>query len=331
MNHSARSLVAAVIAAAAAFAAPSASAQSVSEVAAASASSDYKAPRTVYGHPDISGIWNQDGFIMIESRPDVPLELPEEQAHAYWLQISNGMAENFERGLDPELPELYRASNGMPKVRGKRRSRSIILPESGALPYTAAGRAANDRGAIPPVYDSYEVRPGWERCIIGLGLPPITNMGLIGENPREIFQTEDHVVIYTEYGAEARIVPFADAHQPTPIHSVLGDAIARWEGETLVVETIGVSEVEKVRTISGLVVTSDAKVIERYTRIAEDEMLYQYTVVDPEIYSEPWLAEYSLYPSDQRLFEGSCHEGNYALPNILRGARMQEARERASE
>lgn len=298
----------------------------ISEVAARHAASEYRAPRTPYGHPDISGIWNQDGFIMIESSPDVPLELSEEQAHAYWEQISHGMADGFERNLDPELPELFRASNGMPVVRGQRRSRSLVLPASGALPYTAEGRAEHEGGAVRPVYDSYEVRPGWERCIIGLGLPPITNVGLVGENPREIIQTKDHVVIYTEYGAEARIIPYADEHQPTPIHSVLGDSIARWEGETLVVETIGVSDVEKVRTISNLVVTSNSKVIERYTRIGEDELLYQYAVIDPEIYSEPWLAEYALFPSDQRLFEASCHEGNYALPNILKGARMDELR-----
>ena len=160
----------------------------------------------------------------------------------------------------------------------------------------------------------------------GLGLPPITNVGLVGENPRQIFQTQDNVVIYTEYGAEARIIPFADDHREIPIHTVLGDAIARWEGETLVIETIGVSEVEMVRTISNLVVSNNAKVIERYTRIGETELLYQYGVIDPEIYSEPWLAEYSLYPSEQELFEASCHEGNYGLPNILKGARMQEFR-----
>lgn len=300
--------------------------QVVSEVATEAAASDYKAPRNVWGQPDIAGIWNQDHFVLIESAPGVPLTLPEEQAHEYWLQATSGMAQGFERGLDPELPDLMRNTNGLPLVRGERRTRSLILPESGALPYTAKGREEHEAGAIRPVYDSYEVRPGWERCLIGLGLPPITNVGLAGENPRQIFQTKDHVVIYTEYGAEARIIPYADEHHPTPIHSVLGDAIARWEGETLVVETVGVSEVEMVRTISNLVVSSNATVIERYTLIGEDELLYQYSVIDPEMYSEPWLAEYSLFPTDQHLYEASCHEGNYGLPNILKGARQIELR-----
>ncbi len=298
----------------------------INEVATRHAASDYKAPRTPYGHPDISGIWNQHNLVMLESPDGVPLEMSEEDAHAYWLETTDALAQGYARGLDPELGDVAKNSEGMPMVRGQRRSRSVVYPESGRLPYTAKGREEHEAGAIRPVYDGPEVRPGWERCLIGLGLPPITNVGLAGENPRQIFQTEDNVVIYTEYGAEARIIPFADAHQETPIHTVLGDAIARWEGETLVIETIGVSEVEMVRTISNLVVSNNAKVIERYTLIGENEMLYQYGVVDPEIYSGPWLAEYSLYPSDQNLFEASCHEGNYGLPNILKGARMQEVR-----
>ncbi len=310
--------------------APSTQAQTFAEAAAKSAASDYKAPRTTYGQPDLRGIWNQNYLIMLESPDGVPLILSEEEARGYWLQTTDALAEGYDRGLDPELGSIAKATTGMPLIHGKRRSRTVVLPEDGRIPYTARGLELHEGGAIKPIYGSYEDRPGWERSLMGLGLPPIPNVGLGEDNPREIFQTKDHIVIHTEYGSEARIIPFADEHHPTPIHGVLGDAIARWEGETLVIETIGVSDFERVRTISNLVVTSDSKVIERYTRIGEDEVLYQYTVEDPAIYSQPWQAEYSLFISDHRLYEGSCHEGNYAVPNILNDARMEEMRERAA-
>jgi hypothetical protein len=110
---------------------------------------------------------------------------------------------------------------------------------------------------------------------------------------------------------------------------VLGDSIARWEGDTLVIETISLPENERIRAFSDLVVPAESKVIERFTRLSENELLYQYTIEDPKAYSAPWLAEYSLYRTDQRMFEHACHEGNYSLPNILKGARVADARQNA--
>jgi hypothetical protein len=133
-------------------------------------------------------------------------------------------------------------------------------------------------------------------------------------------------VIHTEYGDEARIIPFAVTHKPKALHSPIGDSIARWEGETLVVETIGLPDNDRVRAFSNLVVGADSTVIERFTRVAENELLYQYTVEDPSIYSAPWLAEYSLYKTSQRMFEHACHEGNLSVPHILMAQRENERR-----
>jgi len=132
-------------------------------------------------------------------------------------------------------------------------------------------------------------------------------------------------VIHTEYGDEARIIPLAAEHKPKALHTPLGDSIARWEGETLVVETIGLPANDRVRFFSNLVVPEHATVIERFTRVAENELLYQYTVEEPSTYTAPWLAEYSLYQTSQRMFEHACHEGNHSLPNILLAQRMKDA------
>jgi hypothetical protein len=172
--------------------------------------------------------------------------------------------------------------------------------------------------------DGPEVRPSWERCVVGWGQPPVASTSDI--NPREIVQTPDAVVILSEYGPDLRIIPFSDKHGPPLQAGPLGDAIAHWEGETLVVETIGLPAKDALRPFPTLFVSASAKVIERYTRVSDKELLYQYTVVDPAIYTAPWLAEYSLYRTRRPLYEFACHEGNYSLPNILAGARAQEGK-----
>jgi hypothetical protein len=156
------------------------------------------------------------------------------------------------------------------------------------------------------------------------GTPPIASPQ--SPHPLQVIETPDFVVLHQEYGDEARIIPFAAEHRKSNLRNPLGDSIARWEGETLVIETIGLPEKDRVRAFSNLIVPGTAKVTERFTRLSDKELLYQYTVEDPTTYTAPWLAEYSLYRTDQRMFEHACHEGNYSLPNILRAQRIKEAR-----
>jgi hypothetical protein len=170
--------------------------------------------------------------------------------------------------------------------------------------------------------DGPEVRPDWERCLVGQGQPPITVTTNI--NPREIVQTQDAVVILSEYGPDLRIIPFTDQHGPAALTGLLGDSIARWDGETLVIETIRLPGKDFVRPLPTLIVPATATVEERYTRVSPTELVYQYTVKDPSLYTGPWLAEYSLYRSDKPLLEFACHEGNYSLPDILAGGRARE-------
>jgi hypothetical protein len=149
---------------------------------------------------------------------------------------------------------------------------------------------------------------------------------LAGPNPREFIQTRDYVVIHSEVGDEMRIVPFTAVHGTRGPHPAMGDSIARWEGDTLVIETTDLPRSERRRfsPTGSYVVNPDATVIERFTRLSRDELLYQFTVVDPKVYAAPWLAEYSFFRAPYRMFPGNCHEGNYGLPNILAGARAEE-------
>ena len=288
--------------------------------------SDYRAPRTSFGDPSLEGVWTQNFVILMEASPQAPmLVLPEAAARQMAEAAANGIGNALDRSLDPEAPELMKMTDGLPIVRGERRTRSVVMPADGKLPYTAEARKEASRGPQAPRIDNPEERPNWERCITSLGLPPVTGMGTTSVNPRHIIQTPGQIVIHTEYGDEARIIPLAAEHKPKALHTPLGDSIARWEGETLVVETIGLPANDRVRFFSNLVVPEHAKVIERFTRVAENELLYQYTVEEPSTYTAPWLAEYSLYQTSQRMFEHACHEGNHSLPNILLAQRMKDA------
>ena len=291
----------------------------------------YVAPRTSFGQPSLEGVWTQNFVILMEATPRAPmLVLPEAAAKQMADAAAQGIGNALDRSLDPEVPELMKASDGLPIVRGERRTRSVVLPEDGKLPYTVEARKESSRGPQSPKSDNHEERPNWERCITSLGLPPVTGMGTTSVNPRQFIQIPGTVVIHTEYGDEARIIPLTDTHKPASQHSWMGDSIARWDGETLVVETIGLPENDRVRFFSNLIVPENAKVTERFTRVAENELLYQYTVEEPSTYTAPWMAEYSLYRTDQRMFEHACHEGNHSLPNILLAQRVKDAQAAAS-
>lgn len=286
----------------------------------------YVAPRTPFGQPSLEGVWTQNFLILMEASPQAPmLTLPEPAAKAMATQVAAGIGGGFDKQLDPEVPALMAQTDGLPIVRGERRTRSVVQPADGKLPYTADAKKESARGYGAQKANNPEERPNWERCITSLGLPPVTGMYTTSANPWQIVQTPGAVVIHTEYGDEARIVPLTTTHKPPALYSPLGDSIAHWEGDTLVVETIGLPDKDRVRAFSNLIVPASAKVIERYTRVSDKELLYQYTVQDPSAYTAPWMAEYSLYMTNQRMFEHACHEGNYSLPNILKAERVKEA------
>jgi hypothetical protein len=273
--------------------------------------------------PSIEGDWRVNFILPMEATPATPqLVVSEEDAKAVAAAAGAALSDEFAKTLDPELPMLVPLSDGLAIVRGQRRTRAVVQPANGKLPYTAAAR--KELGTPPPdgLADNPEQRPNAERCLVGQGQPPLSSFAL--DSQIQILVTRDYVVIHVEYGDDVRIVPLNRAHAPRVSWSRLGDSIGHWEGKTLVIETVGQPDADRIHLAPTLIVPGEATVIERLTPISDRELLYQFTIVDPKTYTGPWLGEFSWFRTDKPIYEHACHEGNYSLPNILAGARYAE-------
>jgi hypothetical protein len=173
-------------------------------------------------------------------------------------------------------------------------------------------------------YDHPELRPLGERCILSFGSsagPPMIPNTFYNNN-YTIVQTADHILIMSEMVHDARIIRMGDGPRlPPHVRPWLGDSWGHWEGDALVVET---TNFNPLQTFRGIPPTEHLKVTERFTRPDEETILYEFTVDDPTTYSEPWGGEIPFRPLNDRIYEYACHEGNYALSNILSGERYQE-------
>jgi len=182
------------------------------------------------------------------------------------------------------------------------------------------GRAFWLEGDGPGPYDDMEQRPLAERCLLGFsstGGPPMLPAGY--NNLKTIVQTPDYVMILIEMVHDARIIRLGGEHLPPDVRRWMGDSIGWWEDDTLVVDTTNFAARPALRPAS-----ENLHVVERFTRKGDD-LLYSFVVEDPTIWTEPWSGEYIWPSSDDQLYEYACHEANYALGNIMRGARLLEA------
>ncbi len=223
------------------------------------------------------------------------------------------------------------------EINGKYRTSIIIDPPNGRQPErTAKGRAKvadnfssfthKNTGTAwwldqegPGPYDGPEDLAIAERCLLGFsGGPPM--IPSLYNNYSKIVQTEDHVLILLEMVHDARIIRLNSEHAPDSYRSWLGDSIGWWEGETLVVDTTN------FREDTGLYgADENLHIVERFSKLDNGDLLYHFTVDDPTAWLAPWSGEYSMRKSDSRVYEYACHEGNYAMGNILRGARLLES------
>jgi hypothetical protein len=161
-----------------------------------------------------------------------------------------------------------------------------------------------------------------------MGQAPLQYAWSINGN-RRFVQTRDALVIHSEAGGDTRIIRMGSGRPKALFASFTGDSIGRWEGDTLVVETVGFRPEDSFRIfVTGrpIIVSTEAKVIERFTRVSATELNYQFTVEDPKTYAGPWLGEYSMITATEPMYEFACHEGNYGLENILKGQREIERR-----
>ncbi|MBT7334681.1 MAG: hypothetical protein HN856_09930 [Gammaproteobacteria bacterium] len=175
-------------------------------------------------------------------------------------------------------------------------------------------------GTVGP-YDHMEQRPLATRCIFGsrstAGPPMLPNFY---NNHKRIIQTPHHVMILTEMNHDARIIRMNTDHRPNHIKTWLGDSIGRWEGDTLVVDTTNFTQTPP---LSGA--DEQLHVVERFRRNNDGSLNYQFTINDKTIWTSAWGGEYTWRPTEGKVYEYACHEGNYALGNIMRGARLLES------
>jgi hypothetical protein len=206
------------------------------------------------------------------------------------------------------------------------RTSLLVQPQDGRLPpltpeaQKIAEQQAQARKLSPA--DKPEDRGPYERCITR-GLPGAMLPGFYNHN-YQIFQTPGYVVISVEMIHDARIIPMdGRSHVGAGIKQWLGDSRGRWEGNTLVVETTNLRDIDQ-RNVGVFGTTERGRVIERFTRLGPDVMDYQVTVDDPAWYTQSWTASIPMTKVQGPLYEYACHEGNYGLPNILAGHRQEE-------
>lgn len=289
-------------------------------------------PRTPQGTPDFQGeVWSADflgGLVGIPFVTPAELVITEAQSRTAHDGFVKTLASNPLTYQDPEIVYLMSEMKGFPIVRGQRRSRLLVLPADGKLPLTAEAQAEMQRtnqafNTSMNRADNPEERMVTERCLPFASLAPYASPPAF--NPIQFVQTRDHLVVHSEYSDEVRIVPFAKTRSGTILPSPMGEGIAWWEGDTLVIETMGSPLRNRVTPFGGVIVNPDARVIERLTRVSRDEIVYQFTIEDPTVYTAPWLGEFSLFRSaHNRMYGSHCHEGNYGLYNILAGARYED-------
>ncbi len=317
------------------------------------------APRTPFGQPDLQGNWSNATMTPIE-RPDgvgptlTPAQVAALESGREDLIEQELQASDPDRGAPPVGGEftgnaLLDAAGGgtggynyffidagdlVAVIDGTARSSLITRPANGRRPALSesgrartAARAARNRqfGA----YDNPENRPLAERCLLSFGSnagPPMTPNYFYNNN-YTIVQTRDHVLIMTEMVHDARVIRLGEPRRlPEHLRPWMGDSWGRWEGETLVVETTNIHPEQPLFQLSGaqFYPSEQVRVTERFTRVSETTIKYEFTVDDPLMFDESFGGEIPFHALDGLLYEYACHEGNYALENVLRGARAQE-------
>jgi hypothetical protein len=276
----------------------------------------WKISMTPWGDPDIQGIWNFGTITPLE-RPDALADreflTPEE------IEDLNAQSETRADERPDGIRDVELAYNQVWWDRGSSIGRTslIVDPPNGRLPpYTAEGQARR-RGQGNRGYDSWESRSLNERCIVYRPVP-VSSSGY--NNNNQIVQTPGYVAMLQEQIHEVRIIPLdGRPHLGDGIRQWLGDSRGRWEGNTLVVETTNFNDRTNYQG-SG----ANRHVVERFTRVDENTLRYEFTVTDPTVWTRSWTGEVPWQKTEGPIFEYACHEGNYGMTNLLNGARVQE-------
>jgi hypothetical protein len=295
--------------------------------------------------PDLSGVWTNESMTQLV-RPKAFKTLAATPAEAaayegvrvgrYAKETANLAAKDLTAPaagdlLNHDPQQWYGPPEGLARIGGQIRTSWIVEPSDGSLPLTPAARteaeaveARDDHGL-----DNPEDRFPDERCLEasggGAGAPMI---GAGANTVFQIFQSRDHVVLLAEDNHDARIVPLdRRKHLPASVRPWMGDSIGWWEQGALVVETTNFARGDRWRAGSAYFpIGEKARITERFMRIGPKQILYRFEVSDSENYTQTWRGEVIFNAMSGMVYEFACHEGNYALGNILAGARADERR-----
>ena len=306
-------------------------------------SGPWRAPATPDGRPDLQGIWTNATL--------TPLERPARFAGRPFMteaeagELESQAARTFEqqaadRAGSAEAPRAGGAVGSYNqavwadpdrKVVATRQTSLVIDPPDGRVPVRPEAEQQRDAMAARGT-DSYEFFNVFDRCITrgvpGGFFPAGYN------NAYQIVQTPGFVIIISEMIHEARIIPTdGRPHRPAHLRTITGDSVGRWEGDTLVVDTTNYNDKGSIATAStsgrmrGVPQSEALHVVERFRRMDAGTISYTVTIDDPNVYTAPWTVSMPLVRDDgYRIYEYACHEANYGVANILRGARMDERR-----
>ncbi|MEE2778231.1 MAG: hypothetical protein VYE73_15880 [Acidobacteriota bacterium] len=303
------------------------------------------AARTEWGAPDLRGVWDYRTITPLE-RPFALKDkdvLSEEEAAVFREQtLSRLDFDNREGGARIDVERAYNDFwwDWGDELTADRRSSLIIDPPDGRIPsMTEAAKAAMKssrqsgegpvRGLV--VIGSKAHGPEdlglSERCLLGFNAGPPMLPSAYNNNV-QIFQTEDTVAILNEMVHQARVVPLDDRSRPADdVRQWLGVPRGHWDGDTLVVESQAFTDkTPSFTTIIGALGSAESlHLVERFTRVADDTLLYEFTVDDPSTFTREFSAAIPMRAATEPLYEYACHEGNYGMFNLLRGARAKEA------
>jgi hypothetical protein len=306
-------------------------------------------PRTADGKPDFSGFWTHETITPLE-RPaqyGERLTMNEQELRAAEKFASDHVAKS-DAPTDPKLKvqdlphdcgygftgancgyNNFWVDRGekILRINGEPRASILTDPPNGRMPplkpeamkQQAAARAAFRKNAGP--VDGPELRSLGERCILSFGSnggpPMLPNMY---NNAYQFVQTKDNFMVLVEMVHDARVVRFNGKPLPASVPKWLGDSLGRWEGDTMVIETTNFHPLHTYRGAG-----TNRKVVEKFSYASPNEILYQFTVSDPTTFTKPFGGELIFNKTTEPVYEYACHEGNYALPGILAGARAEES------
>jgi hypothetical protein len=285
----------------------------------------------------MQGIWTNATITRMERWPEFngKLQLTDEEAAKFEKGDHEAAEERPDRDGVSLGGQVFSGANAgynvlfidrgseLARVDGKKRSSLIIDPPDGKVPplVPREGAPRGGRGAgFANQYDSVKNRPPSERCLVGFGStsgPPM--MPVLYNNNYQIVQTPDAVMILVEMVHDVRVVRINGTHPSSQVRGWLGDSIGHWENDTLVVDTTNFNNRARFRGSD-----ENLHVTERFQRVDRNTVLYRVTIDDPTVWTKQWTMEYPFVATPGPIYEYACHEGNYAMEDILGGARKME-------